>query len=111
GRKAFSLAWALGFGPSAVTAFTEFLEEAYGWSVGVYKAYYVLAALLVAVLGIGSVLLVNRRAGIGFALYTLVITVGFAAAVAGATVNTDALTSPIPVAGMALPDNVRAFSY
>src|SRR5947199_3370968 len=110
-RKSYQLAWSLGLGLYAVTAFTQFLAEAYGWSVGVYKAYYVLAALLVAVLGIGSVFLVNRRAGIGFALYTLVITVGFAAAVAGATVNTDALTSPIPVAGMALPDNVRTFSY
>jgi len=110
-RKPYQLAWSLGLGLYAVTAFTQFLAEAYGWSVAVYKVYYVLAALLVAVLGIGSVFLVNRRAGIGFALYTAVITVGLAAAVAGATVNTDALTSPIPVAGMALPDNVRTFSY
>src|SRR2546427_5026249 len=54
--------------------------------------------------------LVHRRAGIGFALYAAVIFAGFAAAVAGATVNTDALTSSIPVAGTALPDNVRIFS-
>src|SRR3989442_10498286 len=110
-HRPYQLAWSLGLGLYAVTAFTQFLAEAYGWSVAVYKVYYVLAALLVAVLGIGSVFLVNRRAGIGFALYTAVITVGLAAAVAGATVNTDALTSPIPVAGMALPDNVRTFSY
>jgi len=61
-------------------------------------------------LGIGSVFRVHRRAGIGFALYTAAIFVGFAAAVAGAIVNTDALASSIPVAGTALPDNVRIFS-
>src|SRR5207253_2236096 len=76
----------------------------------VYKIYYLVAAPLVAVLGIGSVFLVHRRAGIGFALYTVAIFIGFAAAVAGATVNTDALASAIPVAGTALPDNVRIFS-
>src|SRR2546422_1009511 len=110
-RRPYQLAWSLGLGLYAVAAFTQFLAEAYGWSVTVYKIYYVLAALLVAVLGIGSLFLVHRRAGIGFTLYTAIITVGFAAAVAGATVNTNALSSPIPVAGMALPDNVRTFSY
>jgi len=94
----------------AIAAFTQFLAEAYGWSVTVYKVYYLFAAPLVAVLGIGSVFLIHRRAGIGFALYTAAIFVGFAAAVAGATVNTDALSSAIPVAGTALPDNVRIFS-
>src|SRR3989442_4431182 len=88
----------------------QFLPEAYGWYVTVYKISYLVAAPVVAVLGIGSVFLVHRRAGIGFTLYTVVIFAGFAAAVAGATVNTDALTSSIPVAGTALPDNVRIFS-
>src|SRR2546427_6063380 len=110
-RRPYQLAWSLGLGLYAVAAFTQFLAEAYGWSVTVYKIYYVLAALLVAVLGIGSLFLVHRRAGIGFTLYTAIITVGFAAAVAGATVYTNALSSPIPVAGMALPDNLRTVSY
>jgi len=87
-RRPYQLAWSLGLGLYAVAAFTQFLAEAYGWSVTVYKVYYLFAAPLVAVLGIGSVLLIHRRAGIGFALYTAAIFVGFAAAVAGATVNT-----------------------
>ncbi len=109
-RRAYQLAWSVGLGLYAVAAFTQFLAEAYGWSVSVYKVYYLVAAPLVAVLGIGSVFLVHRRAGIGFALYTVVMFVGFAAAVAGATVNTAALASAVPVAGSALPDNVRIFS-
>src|SRR2546427_5937453 len=109
-RRPYQLAWSLGLGLYGIAAFMQFLAEAYGWSVTVYKIYYLVAAPLVAVLGIGSVFLVHRRAGIGFALYTVAIFIGFAAAVAGATVNTDALASAIPVAGTALPDNVRIFS-
>src|SRR2546425_10816078 len=109
-RRPYQLAWSLGLGLYAVAAFTQFLAEAYGWSVTVYKVYYLFAAPLVAVLGIGSVFLIHRRAGIGFALYTAIIFAGFAAAVAGATVNTDALASAIPVAGTARPANVRMFS-
>jgi len=109
-RRPYRLAWSAGLGLYAIAAFTQFVAEAYGWSVAVYKVYYLVAAPLVAVLGIGSVFLVHRRAGIGFALYTAVVFVGFAAAIAGAIVNTDALASPIPVAGTALPDDVRIFS-
>ncbi len=109
-RKPFQMAWSLGLGLYGIAAFTQFLAEAYGWTPSTYKAYYLVAAPLVAVLGIGSVLLIHRRAGIGFALYTIVVFAGFAVAVAGATVNTAALSSPIPVAGTALPDNVRIFS-
>src|SRR2546422_8601565 len=109
-HRPYQLAWSIGLGLYAIAAFTQFLAEAYGWSVPVPRVYYLVAAPLVAVLGIGSVFLVHRRAGIGFTKYTVVIFAGFAAAVAGATVNTDALTSSIPVAGTALPDNVRIFS-
>src|SRR5437870_9766882 len=109
-RKPFQLAWSAGLALYGVAAFTQFLAEAYGWTSSTYKAYYVVAAPLVAVLGIGSVLLIHRRAGLGFALYTLVLFAGFVVAVAGATVNTAALSSSIPVAGTALPDNVRIFS-
>jgi len=109
-RKPFQLAWSAGLALYGVAAFTQFLAEAYGWTSSTYKAYYVVAAPLVAVLGIGSVLLIHRRAGLGFALYTLVLFAGFAVAVAGATVNTAAFSSSIPVAGTALPDSVRIYS-
>jgi hypothetical protein len=109
-RKPYQLAWSLGLGLYAVAAAIQFLAEAYGWTVATYKAYYLVAALLVAVLGIGSALLLNRRVGIGFALYTAVIFVGFVLAVVGAAVNEAALASAIPVAGTALPADVRNFS-
>src|SRR5256885_11222215 len=109
-RKPFQMAWSLGLGLYGIAAFTQCLAEAYGWPPSRYRSYYLAAARLVAVLGIGSVLLIHRRAGIGFALYAIVVFAGFVVAVAGATVNTAALSSSIPVAGTALPDNVRLYS-
>lgn len=109
-RKPFQFAWAVGLGLYAVAAATQFFAEAYGWSVGLYKVYYLTAALLVAVLGIGSVLLVHRLGGYVFAAYTAAVFVTFAAVMAGAAVDTTAFLSPIPVAGAALPGGVRAFS-
>jgi hypothetical protein len=109
-RKPYQLAWSFGLVLYGIAAFTQFLAEAYGWTPSTYKAYYLVAAPLVAVLGIGSALLIHRRAGIGFALYTLVVFAGFAVAVLGATVNTAAFASSIPVAGTALPDDVRIYS-
>jgi hypothetical protein len=109
-RRPFQMAWAFGLGLYAIAAFAQFLAEAYGWTPTTYKVYYVVAAPLVAVLGVGSTLLVHRRAGVGFALYTILLFAGFAVVVAGANVNEAALTSSLPVAGSALPSNVRLFS-
>src|SRR5438552_4870785 len=109
-RKPFQLAWSAGLALYGVAAFTQFLAEAYGWTSSTYKAYYVVAAPLVAVLGIGSVLLIHRRASLGFSLYTLVLFAGFAVAVTAATVNTAAFASPIPGTATALPDSVRIYS-
>ncbi len=111
-RRPYQLAWSFGLGLYGAAAFLQFLAEAYGWSVGTYKVYYVIAAVLVAVLGIGSTFLLDRRAGIGFALYTVVVFIGFVFAVVGAAVNTAALAATVPAAGTAITDpNVRAFSY
>ena len=110
-RKPFQFAWSVGLALYGIAAFTQFLAEAYGWSSTTYKVYYLIAAPLVAVLGVGSLLLVHRRVGIGFALYTLIIFLGFSIAVVGTTVNPAAFQAPIPVPSVAIPDpNVRIFS-
>ncbi len=109
-RKPYQLAWSLGLSLYAVAAFTQFWAEAYGWSEGIYKSYYLVAAPLVAILGIGSTLLVQRRVGLAFAVYTAVLFVGFLFAVAGATVNLAAFSGPLPDHTRALPDSVRIYS-
>lgn len=108
-RKPFQIAWSVGLAMFAVAALTQFLAEAYGWSDGVYRLYYYMSAPLVAVLGIGSAFLMNRRLGLIFALYTVVLGIGFAWVVFTAPVNAAALQQPIP-AGNGFPDSVRVWS-
>ena len=110
-RKPYQLAWSLGLGLYGAAAFLQFLAEAYGWSVATYKVYYLIAALLVAVLGIGSTFLLHRRAGVGFALYTVVVFIGFAIAVAGAAVNMSALAATVPAAGAVALVGIAAYSF
>jgi hypothetical protein len=75
----------------------------------VYRIYYLVAAPLVAVLGIGSTFLVNRRLGFAFTVYTAVLLIGFAWVVATASVNTDAFVQAIP-GGNGFPESVRIWS-
>jgi hypothetical protein len=108
-RKAFQLAWSVGLGLFTVAIFAQFVAEAFGWSDVLYKAYYLMAAPLVGVLGVGSAFLISRRMGLGFSLYTAVASALFAVVVAGATVNTAVFAQPI-VTATAMPESVRLWS-
>lgn len=108
-RKPFQLAWAIGLILYAVAAGTQFVAEAYGWTADIYRVYYLMAAPLVAALGVGSTFLVNRRIGLAFALYTAVLFVGFAWVVFTAPVDATALLQPVP-GGNGFPDSVRLWS-
>ncbi len=108
-RKAYQLAWTVGLFMFAVAAFTQFLAESYGWTDAVYRIYYFVAAPLVAVLGVGSAFLASRRLGIGLALYTVVLSAGFAWVVFTAAVDPTALQHAVP-AGTGFPESVRIWS-
>ncbi len=109
-RKPFQLAWAAGLLLYAFAAFTQFLAEAYGWTVDVYRVYYAVAAPLVAVLGIGSLLLINRRIGYAFSVYTAVMFVGFAWVVFTSSVDTAVLLQQAIPGGNGFPASVRIWS-
>lgn len=108
-RKPYQLAWSIGLIAFAVAAFTQFYAEAYGWTVPVYQTYYFMAAPLVAFLGVGSTFLLNRRLGLLFSAYTIVLTVAFAFVVFTATVNTAALQTPMP-GGTGFADSIRLWA-
>ncbi len=108
-RKAYQLAWTAGLFMFAIAAFTQFLAETYGWTDPVYRVYYFLAAPLVAVLGVGSAFLANRRLGIALSLYTIVLSAAFAWVVFTASVNPAALKEAIP-AGTGFAPSVRIWS-
>ena len=108
-RKPYQLAWTLGLALFTVAAFTQFLAEVYGWSEGVYRIYYFVAAPLVAVLGVGSAFLLNRKIGVGLAAYTVLITIGFGWLVFTTPVNATVLAQAMP-AGSGFPESVRIWS-
>ncbi|MFA5897205.1 MAG: hypothetical protein WC985_09945 [Thermoplasmata archaeon] len=108
-RKSYQLAWAVGLFMYALAAFTQFLAESSTWSPDIYRVYYLVAAPLVAVLGIGSTFLVSRRLGLAFSVYTAVLLVGFAWVVATSPVDAVALAQAIP-GGSGFPLSVRIWS-
>ncbi len=62
-RKIYQFIWGTGLLIFSVTTLFEFISEIYGWNIPMYRAYYVLIASLVAILGLGTVYLFNRHAG------------------------------------------------
>ncbi len=68
-RKIYQFIWGTGLLIFSVTTLFEFISEIYGWNIPMYRAYYVLIASLVAILGLGTVYLFNRRAGGYLTLY------------------------------------------
>ena len=72
-RRSYQLVWAFGMLWYGLSAGTEFLGGAFGWSEPVYRAWYLIGAIYVASwLGLGTVLLLGRtRFGYAFALSLL----------------------------------------
>jgi hypothetical protein len=69
-RRAYQLAWAMGMLWYGLSAGTEFLGGALGWSEPLYRAWYLIGAIWVAAwLGLGTVFLLARtRFGYAFAV-------------------------------------------
>jgi hypothetical protein len=60
-RRAYQLVWAIGMLWYAISAGTEFLGGAFGWSEPLYRVWYLIGAVLVAGwLGLGTILLLAR---------------------------------------------------
>src|SRR5574340_1141700 len=108
-RRAYQAAWTVGLGMFALAAFMQFLAEVYGWSGGVYRLYYFLTAPLVAVLGVGSAFLADRRLGLAFAAYTTVLAAAFAWVVSTAPIAAAVLQQAMP-AGGGFSSSVRIWS-
>ncbi|HKZ47778.1 MAG TPA: hypothetical protein VJ397_03205 [Thermoplasmata archaeon] len=109
-RKPYQFAWGLGLLVYGVAAFTQFLAESSAWTADVYRVYYLLAAPLVAVLGVGSTFLVSRRLGYAFSVYTAVLFIGFAWVVLTSPVNTAAFAAQAIPGGSGFSDSVRIWS-
>ncbi|MDI3281477.1 MAG: hypothetical protein QJR13_08925, partial [Bacillota bacterium] len=110
-RKIHQLLWSVSFLIFAFAAFAEFYSEVWGWTPWLYRLYYVAAALLVGVMGAGTVyLLAHRPAAHAFLAYVALVGAAFLAAALRAPVDAGAFEPGITVAGKAMPGYVRAFS-
>src|SRR5438046_9091489 len=60
-RRAFQLVWAIGLLWYGISAGTEFLGGAFGWTEGLYRAWYLIGAFFVAAyLGAGTIYLLAK---------------------------------------------------
>jgi hypothetical protein len=104
-RRLHQLAWTVGLLFYAVAALMEFWSEyADEWNPTVYRIYIVLAASLVAFLGLGTLYLVARRPlwGHVYLGFTLVCLVVFFVGTFTTSLETDKLVPGITVGGQAL---------
>jgi len=75
-RRAYQAVWALGMLWYAISAGTEFVGGAFGWSEPLYRAWYLIGATWVAGwLGLGTILLLGRTR-FGYALATSLFLAG-----------------------------------
>ena len=104
-RKAHQLAWAVGLLFYAVAALMEFLSEYSGeWDPTVYRIYIVLAASLVAFLGLGTLYLLLRRRLWGhiYLAFSAICLVVFFVGTFTTTLVAEKLVPGITVGGQAL---------
>ena len=110
-RKIFQLAWGVGLALFTLASLFEFISELGGWTVPLYRAYFSLHPVLVAVLGLGTVyLLADKRVGHAFLIYILAMLALLLAFTLTVPVDESAFVPGRVVGGAAMPDGVRNLS-
>ncbi len=104
--KIYQFIWGTGLLIFSVTTLFEFISEIYGWNVPMYRAYYILIASLVAILGLGTVYLFNMRARRYLTLYFAIVLTVLIILSLNADVSSEKLQEKI-IGGGAMPAGVR----
>ena len=108
-KKIYQFIWGIGLLIFSITTLFEFISEIYGWNIFIYRIYYVMIASLVAILGLGTVYLMNSHIGKYLTLYfTLVIAALFISSM-NADIVAEKLKAGI-IGGSAMPPDVRIIS-
>jgi hypothetical protein len=104
-RRAFQLVWAVGLLWYGISAGTEFLGDAFGWSEPLYRAWYLIGALYVPpYLGLGTIYLLSRTRFGYFAGATVIL--GGALSLLFSKVYPGSTTTAIVVSAIALAGGV-----
>lgn len=100
-RKPYQAIWAVALAMFAAAALFETAGQAFGWSDGTYKGYYLFGGLLnVGWLGIGSLLLlVPPRTGRIAIIVMVLMSIGCLFAVIAAQTNANLLRAQVPARG------------
>ena len=108
-KKIYQFIWATGLLIFSFTTMFEFISEIYGWNIPMYRAYYILIASLVAILGLGTAYLFSTRAGRYLSLYFSVVIAALIILTLNADVDSEKLKERT-VGGSAMPAYVRIIS-
>jgi hypothetical protein len=105
------VAWIISFVLFTYSAFGSWLSYLVGWTPLLYQSWYFSAAILVAVMGLGQLLLLKwNKTAVLFAAYTALIAVLMLISLIPAAVDTQVLTQSGEIGGSGLPSDVRQFS-
>lgn len=100
-RKPHQLAWALGLSAYAAASLIESYVSSRPWTVGLYRAYFPLAAVNVGLLGLGTVLLARQDART--ALFAALLGLCAIFALVGPLMEPISLDQPIEIDGETRP--------
>ena len=111
-RRPYQAVWAIGMLWYALSAGTEFLGGAFGWSDPLYRAWYLIGAVMLAGwLGLGTLTLLAKTR-FGFAMVPVFLLVGLIALGGAKTYQNVGIASPIYFAiGIVMAVLVGVLSY
>ncbi len=90
-RKLHYVAWTAGLAMFSIATLVQFVGELSGWGEVLFRTWYLFGIVNVGYLGLGSVYLANRKAGHGFGVFLLVMTLALLAAVLVTPTNAEAI--------------------
>lgn len=112
GHAPYLVAWAVALSSFAFTSGAEAWGGAAGWSDGLYRGYYVMAASQVGIMGLGAVFLLRLKTGArAFMLYIIAVMALFSVSASLAAVDAVKLAAAgATVGGTAMSNPTRYFS-
>lgn len=112
-RKRHQLIWTVALSLWFITTLFEFLAdpEIIGWTVPMYRLFYVLTPPMTALLGVGTLyLLTHKPWGKYFLIYTVALSIVLFGLGLTAPIRTEEFARGAEIAGAAMPSYVRMFS-
>ncbi|MDQ0340363.1 hypothetical protein J2S00_003172 [Caldalkalibacillus uzonensis] len=103
--------WILAFSFFSFSAFASWTAHLTGWTPWLYKGWYVVGAVLVALMGLGQMLFLKlNKSALLFSVYIGLCFIWFVWSILSSPVDHQLLATQAEIGGAALPAEVRLFS-